>query len=153
MNLNKSCCLRYFNRGKQETRKCLFSEYLFDSIPLYYSVDVQKADVIQFKDNTVLIIANNNFRKTVGESQFNIYIMHKILKIILDTENDILIDLHLAKWFSCNETLNYIKTFCKTGHTKEVRIKNIYNNVNNISKLSIMSVENMLKHINGVVIN
>lgn len=144
MELNKYCELRYFRKGVQELRKCYYSELIFDKIPLYYSMNTDKADVLKLEDNSVIIIANQNFRRTLDENQFKIYLLHKILKIVLGTNKKFIYDLHIAKWFSCTEALNYIKVNVKNKDEKQLRTENIYEYVNTIDKIKILSINDVV---------
>jgi len=125
---------------------------IFDKIPLYYSMDIDKADIIQLEDSSIFIIANENFRKTLGDRQFEIYVLHNVLKIILETNDDFIRDLHIAKWFSCSDTIDYIKTFNKSSSNKDLRIKNIYKYVNKIERLSINSINELINTVKTVSI-
>lgn len=151
MKIKNACRIRFITKGVQTSKNIKYCEDIF-GIPLCYSPDIHRLNVVQFEDKSVLIISNEEYRKSIGETLFKIDITSKLLKVIFDTNDELLGLMHISKWFGCSNTINYVKMHTGNVETRKNTIRYIEQLSKQIDKYSIGSIDNILNDIKPVEI-
>lgn len=149
MNINRFDRIRFIYNGKQISLKIMFGEYKFNIVPLYYSDDIQKIELITFSDNTSMLIANKEY---ISINKNDIEILEILLEKALQTKNRNIIDLHIAYWFGYSKVISYIRALCNIDdYSKKQRINFLEHAINN-KNVRLNSIEDIIKNINFISI-
>ena len=117
MQLNKAEKLRFIINGEQKLFRILFKEKLFNIIPVYYSYDVNNILLLKFADNSIIIIANEDYVNSIGNKRYVIEILDNILR--QKYENTI-VDLHIANWISYSSLIEYLYDINKPSRAANI---------------------------------
>ena len=119
MRLKKNTIVRFIYKGKQERFRIMFYEY-YNNIPLYYSSDIEDTLVIKLEDDSIFIVANNNYKTKIGQNKFNLEVWHSLVTSVYNRR---IADIYCAYWFNFQSVINMLKTSNKIDYSeKEKRI-------------------------------
>lgn len=149
MNINKFDRIKFIHNGRQVSLKIIFGEYKFNIVPLYYSDNVQKIELITFSDNTSMLVANKEY---ISSGKKDIEIIEILLEKALETKNKNIIDLHVAYWYGYKNAIDYIKTLKNTSENyRKQRINFLESTINN-KNIKLHSVQEIISNIEFITI-
>lgn len=147
MNFNKNITLRFIYQGKQIMYRALFCEYYYGCIPLYFSEDIDKLKIIQIANEEIFMVFNKEYRQKIGETQFEIEVLHNILRLKYKNISNNIIDICCANQLGYKNTIDKIKSLNTiTNNEKVSRIKVLEDNFTKDIKLKQHSIDNILQN-------
>lgn len=121
MNINKNTLVRFIYKGKQVRFRIMFTE-MFNTIPLYYSSDIQNTITIKLEDNSIFIVTNKQYRERIGKIQFELEVWHQLVELVY---NKRIADIYCAYWFDFKSVISLIrglKNIDKTEKNKRITL-------------------------------
>lgn len=153
MKVNKIDKLQFIHNGRQITMKIKFYGYVFCGIPLFTTDIIEEYSVILLDDMCILVVINEKYLDNSDIERIEIGIFDKLLRYQLDTEVDILIDMHLAKWFSSSSVIKYINTRDISDIRKQSRVNNIEKHILCSNNLNIHDKQYVINNLRFIEIN
>lgn len=144
MRLNKVENIRFINKGKQVTIKIRFNCMLYNVIPIYTGNISTRYCVIKTINDKYIVICKDDNIDSIG-------ILDKLTRYALNTNDNKLIDIHLANWFGNSAVINWIDNNksmeCDVKDSRKTFIQNqsIYK-----YSVSIHGIQEIMKNLNFV---
>lgn len=153
MKVNKIDKLQFIHNGRQITMKIKFYDYVFCGIPLFTTDIIDEYSVILLDDMSILVVINERYLDNSDIECIEIGIFDKLLRYQLGTEMDILVDIHLANWFSSSSVIDYINTGKVSESQKQNRIANIKKHILGSNNFSIHDKQYVINSLRFIEIN
>lgn len=122
MRLNKVDKIQFIYNGKQHIVKLKLHGYKYDKVPILISDDIDNCNVMLLSDNSIIIVVNSTYINNCDREAIEIDIFDKLLRYMLCTEDNLLIDIHLTQWFGVSNVIKYIEN---CGYSNEYKHKRI----------------------------
>lgn len=153
MKVNKIDKLQFIHNGRQITMKIKFYDYVFCGIPLFTTDIIDEYSVVLLDDMSILVVINERYLDNSDIECIEIGIFDKLLRYQLGTEMDILVDIHLANWFSSSSVIEYINTGKLSESQKQNRIANIKKYILGSNNFSIHDKQYVINSLRFIEIN
>lgn len=147
MIFNSRVNLQYTYRMKQYRIECELGNY-HEGIPIYYCESIEDVSVIQFEDDSVMVLINKHYEENSKEEAL-LKIWHNLLQIFFGNhKSNYVKDICCAYWFGFTKLINIIEESTNISEEeKKSRINKLEKVMSNSNDIIIPNKEDIIKNI------